>query len=158
MHARTHTQWHIHMSTLLTFASGKTILSIIIENVFTHNSVNYMAHLINFARSSSKVKIKMNVKCEVLVFFSVIVPSKLAALMTSFIYLYKLTSETTNEVTICEYKFRAVARTDSTNVTGSTLQFLILAWRTVQTTCHGVKLLSETCSMGCVSTAMSNKS
>ena len=74
---------------------------------------------------------KMNAKCEVLVFFSFIVPSKLAALMTAFIFLNKLISESTNEVTICEYKFRAVARTDSTNVTGNTLLFLILPRRTV---------------------------
>jgi hypothetical protein len=68
----------------------------------------------------------MNAKCEVLV-FSFIVPSKLAALMIAFIFLYKLTSESTNEVTICEYEFREVALRDSTNVTRNILLFLILA-------------------------------
>lgn len=145
------------MSTVLTYASGKTILSIIVAYVFTQNSVNYTAHFINFVRSLSKVQNKMNAKCEVLV-FSFIVPSKLAALMIAFIFLYKLTSESTNEVTICEYEFREVALRDSTNVTRNILLFLILAWRKVWSTCHGVKLLLETCSMGCVSTAMSNKS
>ena len=92
-----------------------------------HTKFSKLHGTLDFVRSLSKVQIKMDAKCEDLEFFSFIVPSNLAALMTAFAFLYKLTSESTYEVTICECKFRVVAPTDSTDVTGNTLLFLILA-------------------------------
>jgi len=72
--AHAHTLTHSHVDAAY-LCIRKGHLSIITANAFTQNSVTHMAHLINFVRSLSKGQIKMNANCEVLVFFSLIVPS-----------------------------------------------------------------------------------